>query len=434
MINSLPKILIVSRTVWDDTLGTSSTLSNIFSDYNPNKLAHIFIESKKPKTELCKSFYQISEFSLLLKLIKPKLKTGKRLTSDSEYYDSSLIIEKNENKIFAFVRKHRSVLFSFLRELLWLLNSWKTDDLKQYIDEFNPDFIWIDGSPLICMNRLSKFVIKHSAKPYSIFIMDDIVTYKNDRNILQKFYKLFLRSYSINLIKYSNIQFVISPMMQREFDKLLNINSTFISKGYDFTKKKYDNKINKPLKLVYLGQVIYGRVYSLIEIVENLKEINKDGTLINLEIYTMNYIDEKLRRKLEVKNTSTIKEPVSYNEVQGIIEGSDILLMIESFKNKFKNIARLSYSTKISDYLYSGKCIFVYGPKDIAPIEFFIENNAGIVATERNELKLKLNDLLNENLVNFYSKNAQRCARNFHDKEKNNKLIFGNIFSILNIS
>lgn len=434
MGENYPKILIVSRTVWDDTLGTSSTLSNFFSDYNPNKIAHIFIESKKPKTELCKSFYQISEFSLLLKLFNPKLKTGTRLTTESDVNNSSLFIEKNENKIFAFVRKHRSVIFSFLRELLWLLNNWKTDDLKKYIDEFNPDFIWIDGSPLICMNRLSKFIIRHSAKPYSIFIMDDIVTYKNDRNFFEKIYKFLLRKYTIDLIKKSNIPFVASPMMQVEFDKLLNINSTFITKGFDFSQKNYINKISKPLKLVYLGQVIYGRVYSLIEIVENLKVINKEETLISLDIYTMNYIDEKLRQKLEIENISTIKKPVSYNEVQGIIEDSDVLLMVESFKNKYKNIARLSYSTKISDYLYSGKCIFVYGPKDIAPIDFFIKNNAGIVASDSNELKMKLNDLLNENLLNTYSKNAQRCARIFHDKKNNKELIFGKISHILNLN
>lgn len=434
MPNYLPRILIVSRTVWDDSLGTSSTLSNIFSDYNPTKLAHIYIESKKPNTKCCNNFFQISEFSLLLKIIKPKLKTGLRFTSDYVYNSTSIFIEKNENKIFSFIRKHRSVVFSYLRELLWSLNYWKTADLKVFIDEFNPDFIWIDGSPLICMNRLSKFVIKYSAKPYSIFIMDDIVTYKNDRNIIQKLYKFFLRKYSINLIKNSNIPFVISPMMQNEFDKLLNIKSTFITKGYDFSQKKYENKFNKPLKLVYLGQIIYGRVHSLIEIVDNLKQINKNEILIKLDIYTINHIDEIMRKKLEVENISTIKEPVSYNEVQKIIEDSDVLLMVESFKNKYKNIARLSYSTKISDYLYSGKCIFVYGPKDIAPIDFFIKNNAGIVASDSNELKMKLNDLLNENLLNTYSKNAQRCARTFHDKEKNNKLIFGNIFSLLNIS
>ena len=108
--------------------------------------------------------------------------------------------------------------------------------------------------------------------------------------------------------------------------------------------------------------------------------------------------------------------------------------MVESFKNKYKNIARLSYSTKISDYLYSGKCIFVYGPKDIAPIDFFIKNNAGIVASDSNELKMKLNDLLNENLLNTYSKNAQRCARIFHDKKNNKKLIFGKISHILNLN
>ena len=45
-MKNLPKVLIVSRGVWDDA-GTSSTLSNIFQNYDSTKLSQIYIETKK---------------------------------------------------------------------------------------------------------------------------------------------------------------------------------------------------------------------------------------------------------------------------------------------------------------------------------------------------------------------------------------------------
>lgn len=46
MNQKLPKILIITRGVWDDSQGTSSTLSNIFCNYNPEQLSCIYIETK----------------------------------------------------------------------------------------------------------------------------------------------------------------------------------------------------------------------------------------------------------------------------------------------------------------------------------------------------------------------------------------------------
>ena len=41
MNHNLPKVLILSRGVWDDSKGTSSTLTNLFEDYDPDKLGDL---------------------------------------------------------------------------------------------------------------------------------------------------------------------------------------------------------------------------------------------------------------------------------------------------------------------------------------------------------------------------------------------------------
>ena len=105
-MSELPKVLIISRGVWDDA-GTSSTLSNIFENYDSNKLSQIYIETKKPNTSHCSSFFQISEFSLIKKIYKWKVQTGHRV--DSVYVQDEEVARK-EAETMQYVRGHRSFL------------------------------------------------------------------------------------------------------------------------------------------------------------------------------------------------------------------------------------------------------------------------------------------------------------------------------------
>lgn len=427
---NLPKVLIVSRGVWNDSEGTSSTLTNLFSDYDSDKIGYIYIETKNPNTNCCNKFFQISEYSLIKQIFNRKIKTGFVLGKGEkiELLNLNDIAIKEENAM-SFVRKNRSIVFSFIREIIWMFNGWKSKELKQFIKDFNPDFIWIDGSPLICMNRLSNYILKIANKPNSIFLMDDVYTYKScSKNILHLFYKSILRKYVKKNVKRSKTVFVASPKMKHEYDEIFDVNSIFITKGIDFSKITYkSDKIHKPIKLVYLGQIIYGRVYSLIAIIEALKKINRDEIKMQLYIYTNNHISKDLRSKLDIKDISFLKEAVPYNLVPKVIEESDVVVFVESFEEKFKNIARLSFSTKITDYLLSSKCIFAIGPDNIAPIEYLVDNDVAVVATKREDVYDKLNELFIDELIENYSKKAFDFAKINHDKTNVTNIILSEI-------
>lgn len=417
--NNLPKVLIVSRGVWDDTKGTSSTLTNLFQNYGSDKLAHIYIETKIPNTKCCNLFFQISEFSLIHKLYKWRTKTGRVINtlSDDILKTEDSKIAYQERKTMGFVRKNRSIIFSFLRELIWLLNGWQSKELKAFIDDFNPDVIWLDGSPLILMNRLHNHVLKITNKPNTIFLMDDYYAYNSCNNgFLSYLYKLFLRKSVRKIVDESNKVFVASPKMKKEYDDIFGVESLFITKVIDFSNIKYTiPQIHNPIKLVYLGQVIYGRIYTLIAIAKALKEINTSDTKIELQIYTNNDISDDLKRKLLVHDSVSLMKPVSYNEVQNVIAKNDVLIFVESFEKKYKNIARLSFSTKITDYLSSGKCILAIGPNGIAPIEYLKDEDAAIVVTDVNKIKDKLEYLLENEVIERYSQKGFECAQRNHD-------------------
>lgn len=433
MERKLPKVLILSRDVWDDSKGTSSTLSNLFEDYDPDKLAHVYIETIAPKTKCCHRFFQISEFSLIHKIYKWRTKTGHAFDTKGQVQAvTDDKIAEQEASTMQYVRGHRSIWLSFAREILWAFNGWKSKELKQFVQDFNPDVIWMDGSPLPLMNRLYNYVLKIAKRPAVIFMQDDVYTYEScGSKWSSKLYKWLLRNKVRKVVRQCDDMFVISPKMKKEYDTIFGVNSTVITKGIDVDKlPPISHEIHNPIRLVYLGQVIYGRIYSLISIAEALRKINADGIKMQLFVYTNNQLSEEEKKRLLVKDSVFLMPSVPYSEVPRVMAENDVVVFVESFKAAFCKVARLSFSTKICDYLSSGNCVFAVGPADIAPMEYFKNEDAAIVANLREEIEQKLVILLDQQVVVQYIWKARQCALNNHDRKKMDEKVYGKLIEL----
>lgn len=421
-MNDLPKVLIVSRGVWDDA-GTSSTLSNIFMNYDSKKLSQIYIETKKPNTPLCQSFFQISEYSLINKIYKWGTKTGRRVDTT---YNEDTDVARKEAKTMQYVRGHRSFAFNILRELLWHLDGWKSKELRSFIHDEQPNVLWIIGSPLILMNHLSQYVIKQSGKPYCIYEMDDVYSYKNcGKNPFKYIYRFFLRHRVRKLIKGASQVFVISPKMKKEFDALFGIDSIVLTKGIDFTNSHFKEvSVSKPINMVYAGNLLYGRLSTLERLASSLDDINKQTKQIVLSIYSGTIIPEDVKNKMTRYGNVIFHEPVPYKQVSEIIRKSDVVLFAETFEKWEKNLARLSFSTKLTDYMASGKCMLAIGPDDIAPMDYLISNDAAITITKEEDIFDKLKYLLSPGVIETYAQKAYECGRKNHDKKMIDNILF----------
>ena len=410
-----PKVLIITRSALNDSDGRSSTLTNLFDGYDRDKVASIFIETKQPKTKCYSRYFQISEYSLIRKIFHPSTQTGFDLRVD----DGAVVnidYSRKEEGIMSWVRRHRSIIFSWMREFLWGLNGWQTKELRDFILDFSPDVIWMDGSPLILMNRLHRYVKDVCKKPNVYFVMDDIYSYPKTLNPLTLLDYRRLRKLVNHNITSSDKVYVASPKMKQEYDMVFSINSSFLSKGADFSKiKPIGTNHHEGIKLVYLGQAYCGRIYTLIDLVNKLKEKNDNGAKFFLTIYSNDYIKSNLKKKVQIEGVSTVRDAVPYTEIPRVMQENDVLLFVETLKDKFKNLARLSFSTKIVDYLVSGKCIMAIGHKDIAPICYFKDNNIAFVADNENEINKNLEKLLDEKNRLIMAKNSFDFARRNHE-------------------
>ena len=93
----------------------------------------------------------------------------------------------------------------------------------------------------------------------------------------------------------------------------------------------------------------------------------------------------------------------------------------------------MSFSTKITDYLKNGKCVFAIGDEDIAPIDYFKRYNSAITATSYGEIGEKLKTIVdNPELINNYAERAYNCGLEHHEKSKMDALLKETIIKCCN--
>ena len=118
-------------------------------------------------------------------------------------------------------------------------------------------------------------------------------------------------------------------------------------------------------------------------------------------------------------NGCTFHEAVPKQEVEAIQKNADVVVFAESLEKAHKYAARLSFSTKLTDYFKSGKCIFAIGDKAIAPIEYLKENDAAVIATDYKEIEEELKALIESpETIKRYGRNAFECGRRNHEESK----------------
>lgn len=418
----MKKVLVCSVMCWNKKTG-SDTFSTLMQGYEVDDIANIYIREGYPDSDACKNYYKISEGLVIKSILKRNLKTGKRIITDgmssSDLDDNDIAISEQYKK----QQKNRSYLKLFARELLWKLGKWKTKELDAFLEEFKPDVVFFAMEGYIHFARMNRYILKKTGAKGIGYFWDDNFTYKKSKKLGYKIFRFFQRRSLKKLAKLCTNFFAISPKTKREADKAFGINCEVLTKPIDFLNKPFEEtELSTPLKMVYTGKLIIGR-YDTVELIGRaLDEINKDEVKIELDVYTMTEIEDtgKLSKHVHLKGA------VAQTEVAQIQKNADILLFAEATEGEHSQAARLSFSTKITDYLGSGKCIFAVGNKDVAPMEYLKEEDGAITAYDYETVLASLNNIVNNpELVKEYAKKAYDLGKRNHDK----KLIQERLFS-----
>lgn len=401
------RILVCTVNSWNSKVG-DNTFPLLLDGYPKEKLASLFIREDVPDFPGCSRYFRISENKVLKSLIKPSTVTGARVQAGVVTSDGELDFQKQ-----LYRQKRRFYYFKlFIRELAWKLGRWNSKPLKDFIDEFSPDIVIYEMSRYIHFNNVVKSVIKRSGARGVGCFWDDTFTYKQEKSVGYKLLRFFQRRNLKRLAACTDGFFAITPKTKREADEFFGIDCTVLTKPITEDRPFLEPSFEAPVKMLYTGNLAIGREKTVALIVDAMKEINRDGCRVSLDIYTNTDLSEEDRAAL-TGEYSRIHGAVPQSRVLELQKEADVLLFAESLDGDNKT-ARLSFSTKITDYYAAGKCIFAAGNADLAPMELFADADSAIVATSAGEVARKLSLLCDESVVRDYARRAYETGRRDH--------------------
>ncbi len=416
------RILVFTVSSWNSKVGANSW-ATLLEQYDSSLIANICIRDEIPDSPVCSRYFNISENKIIKSVFNRKVQTGREVDASQHKIDANIdLAEHNLRYQKMTVKRRYSMLMA--RELVWKFGKWRTKELDEFLDSFQPDIILHSMEGYIHLNRIIEYAITRTGAKALGYIWDDNFTYKQYSNIGYKVYRYFQRRSLKSLAKKTSEFFAISSFTKEEADSFFDIDCHVLTKPLSKTPivKEYSGSF--PIRMIYTGNLLIGRDRSLIRLCNALKQINQNDVKICLDVYTKTVLSDDALQNIQCE-WCCVHKPIPQSEVLIKQNEADILLFLEDIDGKDAKAARLSFSTKITDYLSAGKCIFAIGNRDTAPIQYFLENCAAIVCDTDSNILSNLEQIIhNKNIVNEYAENACAAGKNNHNPDMIRDLLF----------
>jgi len=380
--SNYPRLLVISHNCFSKTKNNGKTLASIFEGWPEDKIAQLYFYNELPHVSVCKNFFRITDESMLR---NRRDFTGDRIKgSYSEKSPAKSAQAKN-----SWIRKYRNLaVFGFLRNVLWSSGKWSNENLWKWLNEFKPEVIFLVGGDSVFSYKIAQKIHERFSVPLFLYYTDDYIT---PRFTVDPFwwinYLWLWRSLKRILTLVKNV-FVIGEDMASEYESKLMKTCTPIMNSVDVEKfnniaesDEGKNKSDRSIRLAYFGSLHLNRWKSLIRLGEAIEAVT-ERTRINpsLSIYSTSSLNKRIMNK--IKALSPYVRFAGSVDEKGIIAEMmkyDVLVHVESFDRANRHKTRLSVSTKIPEYLATGKCLLAIGPKEIASIRYLTRTNSAYV-------------------------------------------------------
>lgn len=367
------RILIINNESLTAQNATAITMRSIFSSWDVNYLFEI---SCTPSST--DSLYKGRELKALPHKYYPiyyllNLKYFRKANAVSKEKHNMKSINNSKN-FSSFLRR----LIIAYTDFLPLLSPYK---LLKEVKEFKPDYIYTMGGSILSL-KLALYFSKKLDRKIIVHFMDNWQDTMYNNSILLWPCRRSLVSVLNKVYKRMDKGLTISDKMADEYSNRWNKEHIAIMNIVDDDLNMPEPFKNKDIiKIAYVGGLHLERWKTLLEIsnlVERINDINHRK--ISLEVYTSEN-NRSLYKDLFKNKYTEFKGSVAHSEVKSVYKSVDILLHMESFNPSIRDFIKYSISTKISEYMASGKPIILYAPPDLALSEYIKNTNSGIVCS-----------------------------------------------------
>lgn len=383
------KVLVISHNPFSKTQNNGKTLEAIFNNYSKDCISQLFFSNLCPDVDYCKNYFRITDQDVICNSVFKYKK--KRFTKDFEATEG---IQVNQNKLYSRL-KRKIQQFPFVRDLIWTIGNWQYNDLICWIESNHPDYIFFAAGPYNFSHRIARFISDKFHIPLVVYFTDDYYINPINRNWFDRFEKIRMARFYNKTIQKASLYYAIGNKMAKVYGLHFNKEFHYIMNMVSL-KEKLDMKPHKGIIISYFGGLHSNRWKQIVRLGNILKKININKEFpIQLYVYSQS-LSEEIANSFKISNVE-YKGFVSSECIIPELSKSDILLHVESDDAYYKSLTKLSVSTKLPEYLSTGRCVLGFGPKEVASMELLSENRIGFVipsSMNDNDVKNQLEILI----------------------------------------
>ncbi len=411
-----PKVLVIDAMPFSRTTNSGIVKSNLFQGWPSNRLAQIDYSNTRPEFDVCNHYWILKKWDILKGLV------GKAPLADLpipekiyEYFSSGQHDPEYDSRHA--IERQLSVLPLKLRlligETIFRLPSLLSAPLRDWIDYFQPDVIFSLISPPTILRTVVKVSQWRNIPIVPYFTDDWITTQYRDDPLLRIWHRRSMQHWFNECLKRSPIVITNCDAMNEEYTRRYGGHfETFMNLVNYSEAACIDQKTNNDgvVRFAFIGSLEPERWRSLRAIGEALLYLNATGIRGELLIYSFPDHIEKYRTALTLEPVMRIMGTASYDQVLEIQRESDVLVHVECFDKAIREYTKYSVSTKITQYMMAGTCIFAYGPGEVASMRCLSDTGAGITVGDENPevLRTVLSKLITDKDLR---QSTVKCAR-----------------------
>ncbi|MEU7757012.1 glycosyl transferase family 1 [Micromonospora sp. NPDC049171] len=388
-----PRVLVVSAAVFDRSTGTGITLSNLFTGWPGDRLAQLYAEDRAPGPDAVGRFARFAprnapvEYHLFRQwervrgpvraLVKGSAGPGSAAGSAGSGSAAGPARDPGPGPVRARLRTQ-------LRAFVDLSPVRIPDDVRRWLRAQRPDVIYTTlGS--IRMMRLAVAAAQECRVPLVPHFMDDWPTTLYTDGQVLGLPRLAVRAGFRDVLRHSSYGMGISVAMAREFERRYRLpfaafgNCVDAADFADPDRCAPESPAGAPVELVYVGGLHLDRWRSLRRVGEAVARLVAQGTPARLTVHAPATDLARYAGAFTGLPAVHLGRSLTSDEVAGVLRRSDVLVHVESFAAEHRRYTRYSLSTKIPQYLASGRPVFGFGPAELASMAHLAAADAGPV-------------------------------------------------------
>ena len=429
------RILLITDEEWNDSVYGNNVLTNWFAGFDA-EFAQIYCSPGLPLNSVCHRYFRITDGEMARSLFFGPM--AGHIVSMPEDKKQQLLSKVNAQRkgVYGVMKKVSMVVHTpvmLLRDFIWCNGHYNKQAMKEFIDNFNPDIVYCPRLITPKLMRLEKLVSTMTNAPFVAFTADD------EASLMQVNYsplywmrRLWIRQKLKSHVKLYKHYFTFSQDQAEDYRKEFGMPTSTLYKCGDFIGEYQAKEINQPIQMVYAGGLYCNRWKTLEKIGEALKDINKDGIKIVLNVYSQDELTNAQKQALSEQNYIYFKGAVSTTELAEIYRKADIALHVESFDKKNKYATRVSFSTKIIDLMASTCAILAICWEKHAGYQYLHDHDAAFCVADYKDILPTLQHICQEpESIQEYAKKAWDCGSRYHDRMVIQNQIKGTFNSLL---